>query len=308
MEKYVVSENEVEMRLDNFLALKSNISRSKIQSLIKTNNVKVNNLFEKSNYKTRLNDEVILEYVEEPWHLEKEAMSLDIVYEDDALLVINKPNGLVVHPAPGNFNHTLANGLSYYASSLSDVNGEFRPGIVHRLDAYTTGLLVVAKNNKAHEFLADNLKEKKIKRTYIALVWGIIKEDSGTIDAPIGRDQKERKKMSVLASGKEARTHFKVLKRFNYSTLVEVELETGRTHQIRVHMNYINHPVVNDPIYGNRKLIDDSGQALHARKLELVHPITKKLMTFTAELPPKFKNILEKLEGYDGSNFDFERR
>ncbi len=295
MQKIKVEIND-DMRLDNYLSLKTDISRNKIQSLIKDGNVLVNGKKEKSSYKVRLDDEIEFEYFETENHLEPEKMDLDIVYEDDDILVINKPNGLVVHPAPGNYNHTLANALSYYSNELSDINGEFRPGIVHRIDAFTTGLLVVAKNNKAHEFLASELASKNIKRTYEALVWGIIKEDTGTIDAPIGRDPKDRKKMAVVANGKNAITNFKVLDRFKRTTLLEIELETGRTHQIRVHMNYINHPVVNDPVYGNYPKIDESGQVLHAKKLELIHPTTKEKMVFTSELPEEFKNILEKFK------------
>ena len=296
MQKFRVKINEQDMRLDNYLSSNSEISRSKIQSLIKDGNVLVNGKKEKSSYKVSLDDEIELEYVEAENHLEPEKMDLDIIYEDNDILVINKPNGLVVHPAPGNYNHTLANALSYYSDSLSDVNGEFRPGIVHRIDAYTTGLLVVAKNNKAHEFLASELASKNIKRTYEALLWGIIKEDTGTIDAPIGRDPKDRKKMTVVSSGKRAVTNFKVLERYKRATLLEIELETGRTHQIRVHMNYINHPVVNDPVYGNYPIIDETGQVLHAKKLELIHPISKKKLEFKAELPEEFKNILEKFK------------
>ena len=242
------------------------------------------------------NDEITLEYVETENHLKPEKMDLNIVYEDNDIIVINKPNGLVVHPAPGNYEHTLANGLAYYSNSLSDINGEFRPGIVHRIDAYTTGLLVVAKNNKAHEVLALELAKKEVKRTYLALVWGVITEDSGTIDAPIGRDPSDRKKMAINPKGKEAVTHFKVLERFKKATLLEVYLDTGRTHQIRVHMDYIKHPIVNDPVYGKRELIDETGQCLHAMKLELIHPTTKEKMEFTCDAPECFKNILEKLK------------
>ena len=296
MQRFIVKETEVDMRLDNFLTLKSELSRNKIQELIKNNYVTINGKTEKSSYKIKNNDVITLEYIEEKTNLVPEKIDLNIVYEDKDILVINKPNGMVVHPAPGNYNHTLANALSYYSSSLSDLNGEFRPGIVHRIDAYTTGLLVIAKNNKAHELLALEIAKKEVKRTYEALVWGIIKEDTGTIDAPIGRDPKDRKKMAVVANGKPAITHFKVLERYNNATLLEISLETGRTHQIRVHMNYINHPIINDPTYGNRTLIDESGQVLHAKELELVHPITKEKMIFKAELPAEFINILNKFK------------
>lgn len=296
MEKFLVNKDDENQRLDNYLALNTDISRSKIQSLIKEEKILVNNHLEKNSYLVRENDEITLEYVETENHLKPEKMDLNIVYEDNDIIVINKPNGLVVHPAPGNYEHTLANGLAYYSNSLSDINGEFRPGIVHRIDAYTTGLLVVAKNNKAHEVLALELAKKEVKRTYLALVWGVITEDSGTIDAPIGRDPSDRKKMAINPKGKEAVTHFKVLERFKKATLLEVYLDTGRTHQIRVHMDYIKHPIVNDPVYGKRELIDETGQCLHAMKLELVHPTTKEKMEFTCDAPECFKNILEKLK------------
>ncbi len=296
MEKFLVNKDDENQRLDNYLALNTDISRSKIQSLIKEEKILVNNHLEKNSYLVRENDEITLEYVETENHLKPEKMDLDIVYEDNDFIVINKPNGLVVHPAPGNYEHTLANGLAYYSNSLSDINGEFRPGIVHRIDAYTTGLLVVAKNNKAHEVLALELAKKEVKRTYLALVWGVITEDSGTIDAPIGRDPSDRKKMAINPKGKEAVTHFKVLERFKKATLLEVYLDTGRTHQIRVHMDYIKHPIVNDPVYGKRELIDETGQCLHAMKLELIHPTTKEKMEFTCDAPECFKNILEKLK------------
>lgn len=296
MEKFLVNKGDENQRLDNYLALNTDIGRSKIQSLIKEEKILVNNHLEKNSYLVRENDEITLEYVETENHLKPEKMNLNIVYEDNDIIVINKPNGLVVHPAPGNYEHTLANGLAYYSNSLSDINGEFRPGIVHRIDAYTTGLLVVAKNNKAHEVLALELAKKEVKRTYLALVWGVITEDSGTIDAPIGRDPSDRKKMAINPKGKEAVTHFKVLERFKKATLLEVYLDTGRTHQIRVHMDYIKHPIVNDPVYGKRELIDETGQCLHAMKLELIHPTTKEKMEFTCDAPECFKNILEKLK------------
>ena len=296
MEKFLVNKDDENQRLDNYLALNTDISRSKIQSLIKEEKILVNNHLEKNSYLVRENDEITLEYVETENHLKPEKMDLNIVYEDNDIIVINKPNGLVVHPAPGNYEHTLANGLAYYSNSLSDINGEFRPGIVHRIDAYTTGLLVVAKNNKAHEVLALELAKKEVKRTYLALVWGVITEDSGTIDAPIGRDPSDRKKMAINPKGKEAVTHFKVLERFKKATLLEVYLDTGRTHQIRVHMDYIKHPIVYDPVYGKRELIDETGQCLHAMKLELIHPTTKEKMEFTCDAPECFKNILEKLK------------
>ena len=213
-------------------------------------------------------------------------------------MVVNKPNGMVVHPAVGNKSGTLVNALVNYSNNLSTVNGEFRPGIVHRIDAYTTGLLMIAKNDKAHEFLSKQLQEKTITRKYISLVWGVIPNDTGVIDAPIMRDKSDRKKMAVGSiNSKDAITHFKVLERFKDATLIELRLETGRTHQIRVHMNYIGHPVVNDPVYGRRKLIDKTGQCLHAKTLGFIHPTTHKYMEFDSELPECFTNILDKFRG-----------
>ena len=226
-----------------------------------------------------------------------EKMDLDIVYEDDDIIVVNKENGVVVHPAVGNKSGTLVNGLLYH-SKLSDINGEFRPGIVHRIDAYTTGLLVVAKNNEAHLSLAKQLEEKTTTRKYIALVHGIINTDTGTIDAPIGRDLSDRKKMAVTdINAKNAVTHFKVIERYKDTTLIELKLETGRTHQIRVHMAYIGYPVVNDPVYGKRKLIDSTGQCLHAATLGFMHPRTNQYMEFTCPLPECFNNILKQVKG-----------
>lgn len=285
-------------RIDNYLIKVLNKSRSKIQNLIKTENVKVNNKIIKNSYIVKQNDNIEINEIEEqPLSAKAEKIDLDIVYEDDDIIVVNKQNGLVVHPAVGNPTGTLVNGLMYHSKNLSKVNGEFRPGIVHRIDAFTTGLLVVAKNDYAHEFLARQLENKTTHRIYVALVWGVINEDTGTIDAPIGRDKKDRKKMAVTSeNSKNAVTHFKVIERYKDATLIELKLETGRTHQIRVHMNYINHPVVNDSVYGKRKLIDETGQCLHAKELGFIHPTTKKYMCFTSELPKEFINILNKFK------------
>lgn len=286
------------IRIDQYLTSKLNFTRSKIEKMIKEGNIKVNGNIVKKSYILNLNDEILIEeYIENEMSAEPINMNLEIIYEDDDVIIVNKPNGLVVHPAPGNYSNTLVNGLMYHSKNLSSINGEFRPGIVHRIDAYTTGLLMVAKNDKAHLSLAKQLEEKTTTRKYIALVWGIIKEDSGTIDAPIGRDKKDRKKMCVTdVNSKEAITNFKVLERFKNATLIELSLKTGRTHQIRVHMDYIGHPVVNDPVYGRRKLIDDSGQCLHAKTLGFVHPTLNKYMEFDSELPDCFTNILEKFK------------
>lgn len=291
MEKHIVKEGNV--RIDVYLSKLLDVSRSKIGKL----ELKVNDKNVKSSYIVKENDVIDIPVLtEEEIKAEPEKLNLDIVYEDDDVIVVNKPNGMVVHPAFGNTKHTLVNGLLYHSKELSKKNGEFRPGIVHRIDAYTTGLLMIAKNDKAHEFLAKQLSEKTTHRKYIALVWGVINNDTGTIDAPIGRDVNDRKKMSITADGKEAITHFKVLERYKTATLIELKLETGRTHQIRVHMNYINHPVVNDPVYGKRKLIDNTGQCLHAKELGFIHPKTKKYMEFNTELPECFINILNKFK------------
>lgn len=294
----IIYDNKESVRIDTYLIDKLNFSRSKIQKMIKNNYILVNNKPVKNSYLLKENDIInVTDYEEAPQDVVAEDMDLDIVYEDDDVMVINKANGVVVHPAIGNFNHTLVNGLMYHSKKLSDINGEFRPGIVHRIDAYTTGLLMIAKNNEAHEFLAKQLEDKTTTRKYIALVWGVIKTDTATIDAPIGRDKLDRKKMAVtLENSKNAITHLKVLKRYKNATLIELKLETGRTHQIRVHMNYINHPVVNDPVYGKRKIIDDTGQCLHAKTLGFIHPRTKKYMEFDSELPECFINILNKFE------------
>ncbi len=291
--KFQVSEDDI--RLDNYLTNVLSESRSQVSKIIKEGNVLVNNKNTKAGYILKKGDIIEVNHQKEDDSIIPEKMDLDIVYEDDDVIVVNKANGVVVHPAPGNYHGTLVNGLLYH-TKLSDLNGEVRPGIVHRIDAYTTGLLMIAKNNKAHEFLAKELSSKKAFRKYIALVWGNIKNDSGTIDAPIGRSLTDRKKMAVMANGKEAITHFKVLKRLGEVTLIELRLETGRTHQIRVHMDYIGYPIVNDPVYGNRKLIDDTGQCLHAKTLGFVHPKTLEYMQFDSELPECFVNILNKFE------------
>lgn len=287
--KYQVENSDVGKRIDTYLMEKSEISRSQIQRLIKEDKVLVNSKSTKSSYSVREGDEITLNYEEKVMTVEKEEMDLDIVYEDDDVIVINKPNGVVVHPAIGNTSGTLVNGLMYYTDLSED---EFRPGIVHRIDAYTTGLLMIAKNNEAHESLSKQLKEHTVHRKYQALVWGVIKNNSGTIDAPIGRDKKNRKMMGVTEDGKESITHFTVLERFKDATLIELKLETGRTHQIRVHMSYIGYPIVNDPVYGRRNTIDDSGQCLHAKELGFVHPKTGEKLMFNSELPECFTNIL----------------
>lgn len=298
MNEFVVLKSDEGKRIDNYLMEKMEISRSKVQTMIENKQVFVNDKETKNSYKIKENDIVKSEeYVEEELQAVPENIPLDIVYEDDDVIVVNKRNGMVVHPAVGNTKGTLVNALLYHFKNLSDINGTLRPGIVHRIDAYTTGLLMVAKNNKAHTILAHELEEKKTTRKYIALVWGIVNTDTGTIDAPIGRDLNDRKKMAVTdINAKNAVTHFKVLERYKDTTLIELSLETGRTHQIRVHMNYIGYPVVNDPVYGKRKLFDNSGQCLHAKTLGFIHPTTGKYMEFDSELPECFTNILEQVK------------
>ena len=289
--KIIVEETKQGIRIDKYLSEETEYSRSKLASLIEDGNILVNDKKVKTNYIVKENDVITITYQEKEMDVEPEKMDLDIIYEDDDVIVVNKPNGMVVHPANGNPNHTLVNGLMYHSKSLSNINGEFRPGIVHRIDADTTGLLMIAKNNKAHEILAKELEEKKTHRIYYALVWGVINNDTGTIDAPIGRSKKDRKKMDVVEDGKPAITHFRVLERYKNATLVELKLETGRTHQIRVHMKYIGHPVVNDSVYSNKKLFDNTGQCLHAKELGFIHPTTNKFMKFDSNLPECFINI-----------------
>lgn len=293
----VINEELASKRLDVIITESTDYSRSKVAKLIKDGNILLNNRQTKASYVTKLNDVIEINYVEEDMTANPEKMDLDIVYEDNDVMVINKENGVVVHPAPGNYTGTLVNGLLYHSNNLSSVNGEFRPGIVHRIDADTTGLLMVAKNDKAHEKLAKQLEEKTTHRVYYALVWGVIENETGTVDAPIGRDTKDRKKMAVTSdNSKDAITHFTVIERYKNATLIKLKLETGRTHQIRVHMKYIDHPVVNDQVYGGRKVFDETGQCLHAKELGFIHPTTGKYMEFTSELPECFINIQEQLK------------
>lgn len=289
-----VEENE-KIRIDKYLSEKLDLSRSKIQKLIDNKKVIVNNKPVSANYKIKMGDLIeVNDDLNYEINIEKENIPLDIVYEDDDLLIVNKESGMVTHPAPGHYTKTLVNALLYKfdISSTTDI----RPGIVHRLDKDTSGLMVVAKNEKTHEKLSEMIKNKEVKRHYIALVEGVIQHETGTIDAPIGRDQYDRQKMAVTdINGKDSITHFKVLKRYKDKTLVECILETGRTHQIRVHMKYINHPVVNDPIY-NKKKSDDFGQMLHSKSIEFIHPITKKEIYFEVEPPKEFMEKLKQLE------------
>lgn len=285
-------------RIDKYLMNELSYSRSKIQRMIDSENILVNNNPIKNSYNLHIGDEITInEDYTEKIEITPEDIPLDIYYEDDYLLVINKPSGMVVHPAAGNHEKTLVNALMHHCNNnLSSLNGTIRPGIVHRIDKDTSGLLLVAKTDEVHDNLAKQIANKTVTRKYIALVQGIINEDTATIDAPIGRDPNNRKKMTVTdINAKEAITHLKVLVRYPQTTLIECQLETGRTHQIRVHLNYIGHPIVNDPVYGYKKLDDETfGQMLHAKTLGFIHPITKKYLEFNANPPKRFEEILDK--------------
>lgn len=288
-------EEQKSIRIDKYLTKHlEDFSRSKVQQLISEGLVFVNDERIKANYKVE-NGDVITVTIPEPEEIDikSENIPLEILYEDEDIVVINKPQGMVVHPGAGNPDGTLVNALLYHIDDLSGINGEIRPGIIHRLDKDTSGVLVVAKNDTAHVHLSEQLQNRTVKRTYWAIVHGQIPHEHGTIDAPIGRDPHDRQKFTVIKDGKEAITHFKVLEHFNHYTWVEVSLETGRTHQIRVHFNYINHPVAGDTTYGPRKTLKGKGQFLHARALEFIHPRTKETMHFEAELPEIFEKNLE---------------
>ena len=287
-------------RLDKVLAgLQTIWTRSQVDKLIKNDQVQVNDQVQPSKYKVKTGDVItVAPQTVQATELVPEDIPLDIVYEDDDVIVVNKPQGMVVHPAPGHPDHTLVNALLYH-SPLSTINGEFRPGIVHRIDKDTSGLLMVAKNDHAHQSLAAQLKAKTNLREYVALVHGVIKEETGTIDAPLGRSPKDRKKQAIVADGRSAVTHFKVLKRYQHYTLISCRLETGRTHQIRVHLQSIGHPLVGDPLYGPKKTIAGHGQFLHAKLLGFEHPTTGEMMQFEAPLPPIFKATLAKLDKSD---------
>ncbi len=298
--KQLFTVTDFNMRLDKFLTEKlPDMSRSHIQKLIRDGNVTVNKKTVKANYKVSLGEIVEID-IPEPECLDivPENIPLDILYEDDDILVVNKPKGMVVHPAPGHYSGTLVNAIMFHCKeNLSGINGVLRPGIVHRIDMNTTGSLLICKNDKSHRFLAEQLKEHSITRKYHAIVYGNLKEDSGTIASPIGRHPVERKKMSTKAkNGRPAVTHYQVLERFGNFTYIECQLETGRTHQIRVHMSSIGHPILGDDLYGPSKSpYTLYGQTLHAKILGIVHPTTKEYMEFDAPLPTYFLDLLEKL-------------
>lgn len=286
-------------RIDKALSqMEESWSRSQIGNWLDEERILVNGAAVKAKYKVKQGDviEVTVPEVED-LEIIPEDLNLEIVYEDADVLVVNKPRGMVVHPAPGHTSCTLVNGLMHHCKDLSCINGVARPGIVHRIDKDTSGLLMVAKNDVAHESLVNQLVEKSVTRKYTALVHGHIAHEKGTIDAPIGRDQKDRQKQAVVDKGKHAVTHFQVIERFGDFTLVECRLETGRTHQIRVHMNYIGFPLAGDPKYGPRKTIDFGGQVLHAGVLGFIHPVTKEYLEFESPLPEDFKQLLEELRG-----------
>lgn len=296
--EHIVREEEKSLRLDKMLTqLEEEWSRSQVQQWIKEGNVKVNGAEAKTNYKCAVDDKISIS-IPEPEELDMvaEELDLDIRYEDSDVIVVNKPRGMVVHPAPGHPSGTLVNGLMAHCKDLSGINGVLRPGIVHRIDKDTSGLLMIAKNDLAHEKLVEQLVNKTVTRKYKAIVHGIIPHEQGTIDAPIGRDPKDRQRMAVVDSGRDAVTHFNVLERFGAFTYVECKLETGRTHQIRVHMKYIGFPLAGDPKYGPRKTLDLDGQALHAAVLGFEHPRTGEYLEFDAEPPEVFRQTLQKLQ------------
>ena len=284
------------IRIDKYLSEEIDYSRELITKMLKDGYILVNGSVVKPSYKTKINDKV---FIDEEHTYEQDInpveMPLNIVYEDNDIMVIDKPSGLVVHPGAGNFNNTLVNGLKYYTDNLSDIGGDERVGIVHRLDKDTSGLMLVAKTNEAHQILAEDFKHKRVYREYYALIKGVFPSDTAHIDAPIGRSKQNFNKMEVRADGKEARTNLKVLKRYKDYTLVSLVLETGRTHQIRVHLSYIGYPIYNDPVYTKDKTTE-FGQFLHSKVIRFTHPITHKKMEFESKLPEEFQNFLDNLD------------
>ena len=297
----IAGENEENIRLDAYLAeVMPELSRSKIQGFIKNSDILINGSAKKPSYSLKEGDRVEVNIPEEKnLKIEPENIPLDIVYEDADIVVVNKPRGMVVHPAAGNWDGTLVNALMYHCGdSLSGINGEHRPGIVHRIDKDTSGLLVVAKNDAAHQSLAAQIAAHTAYRGYEAIVVGSVKDDTGTVDKPIARHKTDRKKMAIVEGGREAITHYTVIKRYNGYTYMAFQLETGRTHQIRVHMASIGHPIIGDPVYGLKKdrFSNIGGQCLHAAKLTLTHPKTGERMEFSASLPQYFTEVIDKLE------------
>ena len=294
MKKILIENENVSKRLDIFLSEYLNESRNFILKNIKNGNILVNNSIVKGGYSLKLNDEISIGKLKIDTTVKAEEIPLDILYEDDDIMVVNKKSGMVVHPGNGNYSHTLVNALMAHTDELSDEGGDNRCGIVHRIDKDTSGILLIAKTNEAHRILSDDFKNKRIQRKYIALVYGVIDNNKGKVVAPIGRSKVDRKKMCVTEeNSKKAVTNFTVLERYKNATLLELVLETGRTHQIRVHMEYINHPVVNDPVYGRREIINNYGQMLHAEYLGFNHPITHKFMEFSVKPEEEFNYILD---------------
>lgn len=295
---FKIDENQEHQRLDKAVALFLDVSRKRVKDLMDDNHIFVNGKSAKASYTTVLNDRITIEIPEdENTEVLPENIPLDIVYEDSDLIVINKPKGMVVHPAPGHYSGTLVNALLYHCKDLSGINGVNRPGIVHRIDKDTSGLLVVCKNDKAHKAISEQLANKTCHRQYVCIVHHPFSHEYGTIHAPIGRSEKDRKKMEVTSkNSKDAITHFTVLKNFREYAYVQCQLETGRTHQIRVHMQYIGHPIAGDPTYGYRKTLETNGQLLHANKLEFIHPTSNEKMTFEIGLEKEFEQVLKELE------------
>ena len=299
MKKEIIVKNDEPKRIDAYISENTEYSRTAVQRLIEEDKITVNGKKEKASYKVQNGDKIEIE--EEPAkeiELKAQDIPVEILYEDNDIIVVNKPKGMVVHPANGNPDGTLVNAImSICKDSLSGIGGEIRPGIVHRLDKNTSGAIIIAKNDKAHINLSEQLKNHEIKKTYIALVRGIVKENNATINMPIGRSKKDRKKMDVDKNGKEAITHFKVLKRYKDCTLLEINIETGRTHQIRVHLSHIGYPIIGDEVYSNGKnKWNIVGQCLHAKSLDFMHPITGKQIHIEAGLPEYFQKILEDLD------------
>lgn len=300
-ELHLVEEDIEGERLDAFLAERvADLSRTAVKDLITSGQVWVDGQIRKPSYRLKEGEEVLINLPEaQPVSIEPQNLPLEIIYQDQDIVVVNKPKGMVVHPAHGNWDHTMVNALLYHIKDLSGINGQLRPGIVHRLDKDTSGVMVVAKHDQAHRVLAEQIKAHTIRREYQALVHGIIKENLGSIEAPIGRSRTDRKKMAVISDGKPAVSRYRVLERFHNYTLVQVTLLTGRTHQIRVHMSYIKHPVVGDPVYGPVKQhLGLDSQALHACLLGLRHPTTGEYMEFESPLPEVFQKALSKLTKY----------
>lgn len=300
MYKYIVKNEDKGKRLDRYVTEQNaEITRTAVQRLIDEKNILVNGKEQKASYKVNENDVVEVE-IPEPKKIEIKAenIPIEVIYEDSDIVVVNKPKGMVVHPGNGNLDGTLVNAImAKCGDSLSGIGGEIRPGIVHRIDKDTSGLLIVAKNDKAHVNLSEQIKAHKVKKTYIALVRGVVRENEATIDMPIGRSKTDRKKMAVCKDGKNAITHIKVLKRWEHYTLLQVNIETGRTHQIRVHLSYIGYPIIGDYTYSNGKNeFGVVGQCLHAQKLEFKHPTTNKIMELEAPLPEYFQEIIQKLD------------